>query len=144
MVKNKHSSFELIENEIVVMDDSYISKEYIRNYYVVGVYNKLRKENEIYICFKKIASGRGYYYCGYYDVFTNLEIVDVSNEDVKEELIFKIIKITSLKDYIISFNLGQNKYSYDDMKNIYDVIKENYVYENDNSLRKIRKYDNRI
>ena len=141
----KNNSFELVENEnneIVAMEDSYIDNKYISEYYVLEVYNKIKNENEIYIVSKKVVASRGYHYCGYLDIFTNVEIV---NNKEKAEDMFDLVKVTSLKDYIISFGLEQLKYSYEDMKEIYEAIKENYVFENDkdNSLRKVR-INNRI
>ena len=140
----ENSKFEIIENEnneLVVADDSYISSEYIGNYYVLEVYNKMKNENEIYIVWDKVAAGRGFYYHSYFDIFTNIEIID---DEENEEDMFSFRKVTGLKDYIFAFELGQLKYSYDDMKNIYEVIKENYVYENNDSLCKKRILENRI
>lgn len=142
--EDKNSSFELVENEnneIVAMEDSYIDNKYISEYYVLEVYNKIKNENEIYIVSKKVVASRGYHYYGYLDIFTNVEIV---NNKEKAEDMFDLVKVTSLKDYIISFGLEQLKYSYDDMKNIYESIKENYVFESDDSLRKKLTNNNRI
>ena len=142
--EDRHDHFVLIENdnnEIVAMDDSYIDSEYIKNYYVVEVYNNMNHNNEIYIGLKKSVSGRVGSYWGYIDVFSNLEIV--SNREDEEDL-FSFVKATCLEDYIIAYGLGQLRYSYEDMKNIYEVIKENYVFSSDNCLRKSRKFDNRI
>lgn len=142
--KKKNNRFELTENEnneIVAMGDSYIDVEYIDNYYVVEVYNKMEKEDEIYIAmqnfvYRKYAND----YVEYYDIFSNLKIVDtVQDEDEKE--ILSYVKATNFKDYIVSLGLGQFKYSYEDMKNIYDVIKDNYVFENNNTLTKKREIE---
>lgn len=145
--EKKYDHFELIENEnneLVAMDDSYIDKDYIDNYYVVEVYNKMIKENEIYIAFKRTYSvARLVTEDMYIDIFTNLKIVDTENNEDDKEM-FSFVKATYLHDYIVSFGLGQIRYSYDDMKNIYEVIKENYVFDKDNSLRKTRKFDNII
>lgn len=142
--EDRKEHFVLTENdndEIVAVDDSYIDKDYIKNYYVVEVYNNMNHKNEIYIGLKKSVNGRVGSYWGYIDVFSNLEIV--SNRESEEDL-FNFVKVTCLEDYIIAYGLGQLRYSYDDMKNIYEVIKENYVFESDNSLRKTRKFDGRI
>ena len=142
--EKENSCFEIIENEnneLVVADDSYISNEYIGNYYVLEVYNKMNDENEVYIASKKSSASRGYNYWGYFDMFTNIEIV---NNKENEEDMFSFRKVTNLKDYIVSFGLGQLRYSYEDMKNIYELIKENYVFENDNSLSRRRIIDNKI
>ena len=134
-----NSRFELVENdnnELVASDDSYISSEYIGDYYVVEMYNKLTNENEIFI-----AKSRGIMVIdAYFDVFTNLMIWDVG----KSDSILTYVKHTRLSDYIVALGLGQAKYSYEDMKNIYEVIKENYVYENNDPLCKRRILDDRI
>ena len=134
-----NSRFELVENdnnELVATDDSYISNEYINDYYVVEMYNELTKENEIFI-----AKSRGIMVIdAYFDVFTNLKIWNAG----KSDSILTYVKHTRLSDYIVALGLGLAKYSYDDMKNIYEIIKENYVFEKDDSLCKKRILDNRI
>ena len=142
--KEENSKFEIIENdnnELVVSDDSYISSEYISDYYVLEVYNRMRNENEIFIVWKRTSATRGYQYWGYFDIFSNIEIVN--NKEDNEDM-FSFRRVTSLKDYIVSYGLGQIRYSYEDMKNIYEVIKENYIYNKDNSLCKRRILDDRI
>lgn len=131
--------FRLTENknsELVAVDDSYIDNSYIVNYVVLEVYNKILGENEIFIV-KTIGVVDDVYYCS--DVFTNLDIAVGDNSSM-----FEYVKETSLSDYIILYGLGQKRYSYDDMKNIYEVIKENYVFESEKSLRKVRFFDNRF
>ena len=134
-----NSRFELVENdnnELVASDDSYISSEYIGDYYVVEMYNEITKENEIFI-----VKSRGIMVIdAYFDVFTNLMIWGVGDTNT----VLKYVKDTRLSDYIVALDLGQAKYSYEDMKNIYEVIKENYVYENNDSLCKRRILDDRI
>ena len=134
-----NSKFELVENdnnELVATDDSYISSEYIDDYYVAEMYNEITKENEIFI-----AKSRGIMAIdAYFDVFTNLKIWEVGRTNT----VLKYVKDTMLSDYIVALGLGQAKYSYDDMKNIYEVIKENYVYESNDSLCKRRILDDRI
>ena len=129
-VNNKFKITENENNELVGMDDSYIDSKFINNYYVVEVYNNIRKQNEIYIASKKHLRYNGN---KYYDVFTNLELVcDNTNNDS----ILEYVKATNLSEYIISFDMGQAQYSYDDMKNIYEIIKENYIFSDNSSLKK--------
>lgn len=52
--------------------------------------------------------------------------------------VFECTKVTSLSGYLVSFHLVKSRYSYEDMQYIYKVIKENYVFENDSSLKKVR------
>ena len=134
-----NSRFELVENdnnELVASDDSYISNEYIGDYYVVEMYNKLTNENEIFI-----AKSRGIMVIdAYFDVFTNLKIWGVGDTNN----VLKYVKDTRLSDYIVALDLGQAKYSYEDMKNIYEVIKENYIYNKDDSLCKKRMLNDRL
>ena len=127
-----NNSFETFENEngvLTAADDSYIYYSWLQLYYVLEVYNNVTRENEIYIVREDIG--------GYVDVFTNMRIyVDT------DDSIFNYVKETHLEDYIISFGLGQSQYSYDDMKNVYEVIKENYVFENNDVLKKKLTNDN--
>ena len=125
------SSFELIENknnELVAADDSYISNDYIKYYYVVEVYNKLTNENEIYI-------GRNYMGSTsiFFDVFTGLEM------SFDDKSIFKYVNSTGLSEYILSYDLGQVKYSYEDMKKIYEMISESYAFDSNKTLTKKRE-----
>ena len=124
--------FETIENdngELVATDDSYIHYSWLQLYYVLEVYNNVTQENEIYIVRKDAA--------GYIDVFTNMRLyLNTDNS------IFNYVKETHLEDFIISFGLGQIQYSYDDMKNVYEVIKENYIFENEDVLKKKLTNDN--
>lgn len=126
-----NDSFKLTENEnneLVAVDDTYIDD--IRGYYVVEVYNKITKQNEIFIG-KNAGSfpdGRR----GYRDIFTNLYV----SVNYKTSM-FEYVKQTDLSNYIVSLGMGQTKYSYDDMKNIYESINEIYVFEDSPSLRKI-------
>lgn len=137
---NTHgSSFELVENEnneIVAVDNTYISNDYLNKYYVVEVYNKVTKMNEIYIARSKSTNIR----YRYFDAFTNFMILDEFNSDPLLEL----VKVSRLNDYVIALGLEQLEYSYEDMEKIYEIIKEIYIFEDNNSLRKTRKIDNRI
>lgn len=126
-----NDSFKLTENEnneLVAVDDTYIDD--IRGYYVVEVYNKITKQNEIFIGKNtgNFVDGRR----GYRDIFTNLQ-VSVN----AETSIFEYVKQTNLSNYIVSLEMGQAKYSYDDMKNIYEAIKEIYIFEDSPSLRRV-------
>ena len=138
--KEERDRFELVVNEnskFVALDDTYIDNKYINKYYVMELYNKKLNEVELHIV---RFDGQMVGHVGtYVDMFTNVEFsVGYFSS------LFNCVEITDLTGYLISFNLLQDKYSYDDMKNIYEVIKENYVFSNDNSLIKSRKFDNRI
>ena len=135
-VNNKFKLTENENNELVAMDESYIDNKFMNDYYLVEVYNNMKEQNEIYIASRRYLRYRGYVY---YDVFTNLEFV---NDYEDKESLLEFVKVSSLNDYIISFGLGQYQYSYDDMKNIYEIIKENYVFENDKKKKKVLTKDN--
>ena len=127
-----NNSFEVIENEnseLTASDDSYIYYGWIQLYYLLEVYNNITQENEIYIVRKDGA--------GYIDVFTNMRLYLDADESI-----FNYVKETHLEDYIISFELGQTQYSYDDMKNVYEVIKKNYIFGNEDVLKKKLTNDN--
>ena len=104
-------------------EDSYIFYSWLQLYSVLEVYNNITQENEIYIVRKDSAS--------YIDIFTNMRLY-VNNDNS----IFEYVRETYLEDYIITFGIGQTQYSYEDMKNVYEVIKENYVFENEDVLKK--------
>lgn len=138
--KNENSRFKIIENDnnqLVALDDSYIDNKYIDMYYVLEVYNIISKENELYIVrFDGATVGNMGHYT---DVFTNVEFsVGYFGS------LFDCIKVTALSGYLVSLNLAQDEYSYGDMKNIYEVIKENYVFEKDETLRRVKTNNNRI
>ena len=105
-----------------------MNSNYIKYFYVVEVYNKTTNENEIYI-------GRNYTGSTsiFFDVFTGLEM------SFDDKSIFKYVNSTSLSEYILSYDLGQAKYSYEDMKKIYEMISENYVFDSDKTLTKKRE-----
>lgn len=136
--RKNNSSFEFIENEnneLVAIDDSYISKDYIKDYYVVEMYNNVTKTNEIYI-----ARRSGVLVYKYYDIFTNFTIYD----EFESISLFEFVKFSRLSDYIVALGFEQLEYSYEDMEKIYEVIKENYSFEDDSSLKKKRVIDYRI
>ena len=150
--EKNNSKFEIVENEnneLVSVDGSYISSEYIGDYYVLEVYNKMEKKNNIYIVNRVVRSvSRGMYNYDYYDVFSNLKVISTINNDAfvvdDENSLFDFVKITGLGEYIVFLGLGQLQYSYEDMKEIYEVIKENYVFEDDSSLSRKRVIDYKI
>ena len=118
------------------IDNNCINNEYVYDYYVLEVYNKLYGKNEIYIvnnCDDK--SSKGYYE----NIFNNLKFPVGFKDSV-----FDYVGKKKLYEYIIMYGLEKEEYSYDDMKYIYEVIKENYVFEKDDSLCKKRILDNRI
>ena len=139
------SEFKFTENEkgeIVVEEDSYIKYEYLNNYYVVEVYNSILDTNEIYIA-EKIMNYRKYNnsYNSYKNIFNGFVILYDENEYNNN---IKFIKETSLVDYLITYDLVKYRYTYEDMENVYNFIKENYRYENDSALRRKLVIDNII
>lgn len=129
------------DNQLVAQDNSYIDDFYINRYYVLEVYNNITNQNEIYIAREEHSNRHTYYY----DVFTNIYMfneLDTNNEN--DNIGLKYIRKTPLKDFILTYNLGESEYTYEDMQNIYEVIKENYQFENDDTLRKTKTFINRI
>ena len=122
--------------EFFSIDETYIDNEYVSDYYVLEVYNKLSGKNEIYIVNNvddKVYNGN------YENIFNNLKIPVGFKDSV-----YGYVGKKKLSEYLIMYDLEKDEYSYDDMKNIYEVIKENYVYEKDDSLCKKRIFDDRI
>ena len=136
--------FQIIENEsnqLVAEDNSYIDDYYINRYYVLEVYNNITKQNEVYIAREEHTNRHTYYY----DVFTNIYMfneLDINNE--KDNIGLKYIKKTPLRNFILTYNLGESEYTYEDMQTIYEIIKENYKFENDETLRKTKTYNFKI
>ena len=122
--------------EFFSIDETYIDNKYVSDYYVLEVYNKLSGKNEIYI----VNNVDDKVYNGYYEnVFNNLKFPVGFKDSV-----YGYVDKKKLSEYLVSLDLEKDKYSYDDMKYIYEVIKENYVYEKDDSLCKKRILDNKI
>lgn len=142
---SSNSAFKYTENEkgeIVIEEDSYIDYDALNNYYVIEVYNSVTDTNKIYIAKKNTyyKKGRGSYY-EYTNVFTGFKIL-YSENDFNDSLEF--IKEIPLIDYLITYDLVKYRYTYEDMETVYNVIKENYKYENDNALARKLIINNRI
>ena len=137
--ENSDSKFNVGINknlEFFSIDNRHIDNEYVCNYYVLEVYNKLYGKNEIYI----VNNGDDKSNKGYYEnIFNNIKFPVGFKDSV-----FGYVGKTKLSEYLIIYGLEKEEYSYDDMKNIYEVIKENYIYNKDDSLCKKRILSNRI
>ena len=122
--------------EFFSIDETYIDNEYLSDYYVLEVYNKLSGKNEIYIVNNvddKVSKGY------YENIFNNLKFPVGFKDSV-----FGYVDKKKLSEYLVMYGLEKEEYSYDDMKYIYEVIKDNYVYERDDSLCKKRILNDRI
>ena len=96
-VNNKFKITENENNEIVSLAGSYISKNYINDYYVLELFNNLTNEKELFIARKKGTNINR----KYYDVFTNFKIYEEYDE-LKEDFLFKFIKDSELTYYIVA------------------------------------------
>ena len=116
------------ERNIVAEDDSFINNDFIEKCYVVEAKSNITGESNIYLA--KMESKNKWSPRDYMDIFSNIVIFNSANPS------FEIIKETPLFDYLVSLNLVKGSYSYEDMQNIYNEIKEIYEFENDKELVK--------
>ena len=119
------------ERNIVAEDDSYINNDFIEKCYVIEAKSNITGESNIYIVKKKFSMD--FSVKSYVDIFTN-RVLFTTNNAINTS--FEVIKETSLFDYLVSLNLVKGSYSYEDMKNIYEEIKEIYTFENEKELLK--------
>lgn len=118
-----------IQGELVLDKNSYISINYINEYYVIELYNKVLDRTTIYIAHRyKYKNGDS----KYTNIFTNNKIAYENNMNDY----YNFINVTPLEEYLIEYNLIKDKYSYQDMKNLLEVIKKNYIYNKENSNSK--------
>lgn len=126
-----------------ISSNDYISYEYIKNYYVIEVYNLALNRNQLYIARKQ---DYHYYetgklvYSKYFEIFSNNTIA----YDDNERDCYEFIKVIPLTDYLVEYNLVSDKYTYEDMKNIYELISENYEFQDYKPLIKVLEDKNKI
>ena len=132
------------KGEIIVEEGSYIEYDYLNQYYVIEVYNSITNKNEIYIAHKR--NGYQKYigrYAEYKNIFNGYTIIsDNNNYNPNNGLEF--IKETPLLGYINSYYTLKARYTYEDMQEIYNIVKENYELENQNSMSRKLKIKNRL
>ena len=121
------------ERNIVAEDDSFINNDFIEKCYVVEAKSNITGESNIYIAKKKWSGKYSLETNGYVDIFTNMELF---TDDNNHNISFEYINETPLFDYLVSLNLIKGSYSYEDMQNIYNEIKEIYEFESDKELVK--------
>ena len=110
----------------------YISSEYINNYYLIEVYHTGLKKSFLYIAHDfKYTNGVS----KYTNIFTNNKIA--YNPD--EEDYYDFINIIPLIDLLEEYNLAKDKYTYEDMQEIFKIIKENYLYQKNNAKIRIKE-----
>lgn len=115
-------------NEIVASGT--ISYEILKDCYYVEIENPDYDKMEYYI-----ASKDNYQYYAantvvgysYYDLLTDREIYQRNTNDYESlyKTNRKFIKEIKVEDYLLSENFIKNAYTVDDVKNIFDAIKEN-------------------
>lgn len=133
---NNRFTFTAGENgSFVAAENSYIDNNSINNIYVIAVKNNISKEKEIYITRKVVVEYKRSTrqdYISYTNIFNNIEIYNIKDEESKHNL--EIIEETPLFDYLLAYDLVKSRYYYDDMQEIYNIIKENYELSNNNSM----------
>lgn len=135
---DKFSFKQSITGEMLVKKDDYIEHQYINNYYVIELYNWLLDRSSIHIAYKSdFTNGidNEILYSKYTNIFNN----NLITCEPDEKNYYELINITSLNDYLSNYDLAKDKYNYEDMQEIYKVIKENYEFKNNKPLsRKLK------
>lgn len=127
--KDKFYFYANIHGEKIINKRDYISIDYINNYYILVLYNKILDKKIIYIANRlQYKSGESQYT----NVFTNNKIA--YDNDEKDH--YDFIEVIPLSEFLIEYHLLQEKYTYEDMLNIYDIIKKEYKKKYDNILKK--------
>ena len=132
------------DNSYVALEDSFINNNCIDKCYVVEAYNKLTEENEIFIAKKEYDYKKGevtvpkYHLtdgeCYYVDLMRN--DAKLFYQDNNYNTSFEFIKEIPLYDYMITLDLLQAKYSYEDMQRVLEEIKLVYKFEEKKELVK--------
>ena len=129
----------LLLDKILFIDNSCIDK-----CYVVEAYNNITEETEIFIAKKEydykkgeltvrkyhLTDGEAYYI----DLMKNN--TELFYQDNSYNTSFKFINETPLYDYMITYDLLQARYSYEDMQRILEEIKSVYKFESNKKLVK--------
>lgn len=119
------------EGNFIVSEDSIINS--IGSLYVVKVNNLLTNEEETLICRRKEIYRDHTSEYKYYDVlYNNRLIIDTENETF-----FELLSEEPLSNYIAALGLEKAEYSYEDIANLLDIIKEN-INVNDNTKKLIK------
>ena len=117
--RDKFYFYPNLRGEMVLNNSSYISIEYINDYYVIELYNKILDRTSIHIAYRYIyTSGNS----KYINVFTNNKIAYEYDKTDNNEF----INITPLIDYLTQYNLIKDKYTYNDMELILEMINSDY------------------
>lgn len=126
-----------IHGEKIVSKTEYISIDYISNYYILVLYNKVIDKNIIHIAHKlQYENGHS----KYTNMFTNNTIAyDNNDKDY-----YDFIEVIPLSEFLIEYDLLEDKYTYEDMLNIYDIIKKEYKKKYDNVLKKSLTIDSKV
>lgn len=142
----KNDKFYIYQNiygQLELTKPDYIEHQYIGKYYVIEVYYPGLQRNQLYIAFKYDfydSKTKEITYSRYTNIFNNYTIAYSNNKQNG----FQILKVTPLIDYLTEYNLINDKYSYKDMQEIYDIIEENYKYQDNGILTKKLVIDNKM
>lgn len=121
---NKFHFYQDYKGNIVVSKNDYIGYEYIEDYYVLELYHKGLDRNILNIAYRfKYTSGNS----KYINIFNNYFIAYDNN--TKDN--YEFINVIPLTEFLERYNLIKEGYSYEDMEEIYDIIRKNYIFEYD-------------
>lgn len=135
--RNKFYFYQNLKGNIVPGKNDYISSEYIDEYYVIELYNWVLKSNNLYIAYRyRFVDGTS----RYDNVFNEYTIAyDNDRNDY-----YEFINVTPLEDFLVEYDLEKEKYTYNDMLEIYKIIYENYTFENNTLNYNSRNSDNSV
>lgn len=110
-----------------------IDYELFKNYRFIVIENKENNTNEFYICKAKhiIPTYTRHYYV-YFNVFNNEKVFDENKADGTRNLIC----FATLENYLYATNNIKKYYTIDDIEQIFNEMKENYLNENNKQLVK--------
>ena len=119
-----------LRGEMILDRNSYISIDYVENYYVIRLYNTILNRNSIFIAYRfKYTNGDSQYI----NVFNNNKIA-YENSEIDY---YDFINVKPLIDVLEEYNQVKDKYTYEDLQKILETIKTTYHFEEEN--KKIKK-----
>lgn len=124
-------------NKYIAASDTYLMNNFLDTCYVAEIYNELTGETELRI----VKNTKEYFdrkldeiIIKYNDILTPNSVLFTSNNDLNNFI--KLKQLIALEDYMNALGLTQYKYSYDDMINILNKIKEVHQYTDNLELTK--------
>lgn len=132
---DKFNFYKNNKGQIVAYSDSYIDNNYINSYYVIEVVNNITNKKEVYIARKdeiEDSTNKNTNYV-YKNIFNNYMITYSNN--YRDNYYLQLLNEIPLSYYINKYSMYKEKYSYQDIEILFNIIKDEYNLNN----TKIRK-----